>query len=45
VTRSEKREAARKEKKRTYAISTFHGPDKDSRVGGVDAEGFVEKVV
>jgi len=29
----------------TYSISAFHCSDKDSRVAGVDAEGFVEEVV
>jgi hypothetical protein len=41
--REDRRERRRREEE-TYSISTFHGSDKDSRVAGVDAEGFVEEV-
>jgi hypothetical protein len=41
--REDKRERRRREEE-TYSISAFHSPDKDSRVAGVDAEGFVEEV-
>lgn len=27
----------------THLIGAFHGSDKDARVGGVDAQGFVEE--